>query len=638
MKQTWSEDEKRGKRVERGLDFDSTSHNDSQVLTKKLIEILGFKKHSSNFSKLSLEQLQNIMAQVYQNKIIDQDNFLESEQPKRISIANILSHKDSPTKQLSATTPTEKILPAPIKEVQKKNWHHTLYHLSPTGILNKLDKCKYNWCKEKADRLKREDGIQATNKRVARISSKNIKNPQSISPPSSSLRKFRIEQKVFDDTEYRKNRKGLTSEEVSTYEQYIQKKFGILTKDTKNKKWEKEIKEMHLKTKSNKSILPKQELSDSSIKNNKFNKMFNNMGITMTDFEDSGMIEPCMKEEDVRRIKETEHFLERSNSKHSSESRSPEFDNKFHLQREIDMQKTRNTLDVFKSADGVENSMNGLLTSKSKKEFKLDIRSFKNKGIEFMNPKAAEQSALLRQRIDKMNKESKNRLKAKKSKIQRKNIRRLKEFQKQLMDIDKDPKCPMSRRIKPGNFRHIEIKNSLEPRKRSYRLPQIQTPRSNSLSSRTHDAFHSGELTQEMFNDLSCYISQKYGVSEDILKDVQNFNFEEVKKGINQRAQHKFIIMLKRVIDGKTKTGGTLSQKKKKSFYPNSTIKNFLDDLLGQTKNKYINNQMRIFRNSVMSKDPSYKKVPHVFNRMQDDVRRRENDSDQFSKSYFKKN
>lgn len=118
---------------------------------------------------------------------------------------------------------------------------------------------------------------------------------------------------------------------------------------------------------------------------------------------------------------------------------------------------SRNTdINIFKSVDHLN-------PPKPKPLFKLNIEDTSKspkKSLALMSPKAAEESALLRQKIDEIHKKNKKRLKVKKSKLQRKNRSKLKEFQAQLEKIDKDPKNSMTRRINPGNFLHDKIKES----------------------------------------------------------------------------------------------------------------------------------------------------------------------------------
>ena len=87
--------------------------------------------------------------------------------------------------------------------------------------------------------------------------------------------------------------------------------------------------------------------------------------------------------------------------------------------------------------------------------------------------------------------------------------------------------------------------------------------------------------------------------------------------------QSKYIIMLKRIIKGKAKVEDINQDDKKEDALTNSIMVNFLSDLLSKTNDSYINNKLKEFRTRVLNKSQK-KRYPHVFSRLQNDVRKRQ--------------
>lgn len=80
--------------------------------------------------------------------------------------------------------------------------------------------------------------------------------------------------------------------------------------------------------------------------------------------------------------------------------------------------------------------------------------------------------------------------------------------------------------------------------------------------------------------------------------------------------------MLKRIISGKAKAEDFMKESMKDDFYCNSIINNFLSDLLGRTSDEFINKRMKNFRSKIVEQKEG-KKFPHVFSRLQTDIKRR---------------
>ncbi|CAI2384506.1 unnamed protein product [Moneuplotes crassus] len=617
---------RKSQKLEVELNFDSPLFKDSHILAQRLIDILDFKSYRSRLDKLPLEQLRSIMTRVYQSRIVDQDTILNSKKSKRINAANILSHKSSSSNVLDEQFKENKVKP------------NALYHLSPTGILNKLDKCKYDWCMEKANRLKEEEeelrSHQVTNRKML---NKNNKKIRSISPSSSSLQQFKIEQRAFDEVEYRRNRKGLSTEEVNTYEQYVQKKFGLIKRSTKVQQWEKEILNMHQQVLN--KVHPPEEIGQEDLFQEANLKLAINIDTPADEIDEEEQKEESKRNKNTFDSNQSDNASNKSESprKFSSREDSPVIDKKLRLKNNPRAVTSRNNINILKSADDVSCLNKKKATIKSKSTFKIDINKLKKNGIALMSPKAAHESALLRQRIDNIHKENQKRLRVRKSKIQIRNRKKLKEFQKQLVDIDKDPKHPMSMRVNPGNFRSVSIKRSVDIRRNTGKLPCIETPQSQSLSSTIQESFESGEITPEMIRELSVYISKKYGVSENMLKDTHSQNITEMKKGMKQRTKDRFIIMLKRIILGKAKPEDFTRENNESNFHSDSIINNFLCDLLGRTKDEFINERMKTFRSNILMKNQQNMKIPNVFSRMKDDVLRRESIIVPLNRTYFTK-
>ena len=84
-------------------------------------------------------------------------------------------------------------------------------HLSPTGILNQLDTWKYNWCRDKANRLKREAKEKAQrdslrkNSKFFTLSGPNGASSMFHSKSSPTFHgineNLRIEKKIFNNEE-----------------------------------------------------------------------------------------------------------------------------------------------------------------------------------------------------------------------------------------------------------------------------------------------------------------------------------------------------------------------------------------------------------------------------------------------------
>lgn len=120
------------------LDYESPLYHDSENLSRRLIEILDFQSHQDNFDRLPLKKLQSIMSRVYQSKIIDQSSVIKAEKakasfstsPKRLE-ESIFHDPENPNAEQS---------PSGENSRYSKRLPPGLRHLSPTGILNKLDK------------------------------------------------------------------------------------------------------------------------------------------------------------------------------------------------------------------------------------------------------------------------------------------------------------------------------------------------------------------------------------------------------------------------------------------------------------------------------------------------------------------
>jgi len=106
---------------------------------------------------------------------------------------------------------------------------------------------------------------------------------------------------------------------------------------------------------------------------------------------------------------------------------------------------------------------------------------------------------------------------------------------------------------------------------------------------------------------------------------VKTFENLDLKREEKQKIRNRFIIIMKRIILGKAKAEDLSKESSTDNFYSNSIVNNFLSDILGRTKDDFINNRMKVYRNKIIEKKQR-RKFPHVFTRMNDDVKRRQVD------------
>ena len=138
------------------------------------------------------------------------------------------------------------------------------------------------------------------------------------------------------------------------------------------------------------------------------------------------------------------------------------------------------------------------------------------------------------------------------------------------------------------------------------------------------------KVDQSDLDLLSEILKTNYGVSEDVVNDVKLSKFKKWKLEEKGHQQNRYIIMLKRIIKGKAKLEDINQDVKKDDVFSNSILVNFLSDLLSKTNDKYINTKLKEFRTRVLKKSQK-KRYPHVFSRLQDDIRKRQSISSQTS-------
>lgn len=120
-------------------------------------------------------------------------------------------------------------------------------------------------------------------------------------------------------------------------------------------------------------------------------------------------------------------------------------------------------------------------------------------------------------------------------------------------------------------------------------------------------------------------IKENYGISDDLLHDVHLSQLRKWKMDERMTKQHRYVIMLKRIIRGKAKVEEFQQEDKSEDHFSNSIIANFLSDLLSKTSDKFINDQLRGFRREMIKRNQK-RKFPHVFARLQSDAKKRKND------------
>jgi Pyruvate/2-oxoacid:ferredoxin oxidoreductase gamma subunit len=117
-----------------------------------------------------------------------------------------------------------------------------------------------------------------------------------------------------------------------------------------------------------------------------------------------------------------------------------------------------------------------------------------------------------------------------------------------------------------------------------------------------------------LIEKLSKDLASNYGMSDNALKDLETAPIIELKN-----KEYHPIIMLNGNISGKVKTKDSM----KNDIYTNSVMNTFLFDLVGWTDDDAINKRMKNFRSSIIAQK-EIKTFPHVFLRMQTDVKKRQ--------------
>jgi hypothetical protein len=79
---------------------------------------------------------------------------------------------------------------------------------------------------------------------------------------------------------------------------------------------------------------------------------------------------------------------------------------------------------------------------------------------------------------------------------------------------------------------------------------------------------------------LGRMLTSKYGVSEDVVRDVRDIEWTNIKVEERRNIKNRYIIMLKRIILGKARAEDFDKEANKNDFYSNSIISNFLSDML----------------------------------------------------------
>jgi len=103
------------------------------------------------------------------------------------------------------------------------------------------------------------------------------------------------------------------------------------------------------------------------------------------------------------------------------------------------------------------------------------------------------------------------------------------------------------------------------------------------------------------YDSLSLQLKNKFGVSDDVVKDVKENEFNLLKKEEKRQLQNRYVIMLKRIVSGKAKAEDFTKETKKNDHYSNSIMGNFLSDVLLHSHDKFINQRMMEYRSKVVS-------------------------------------
>ena len=147
--------------------------------------------------------------------------------------------------------------------------------------------------------------------------------------------------------------------------------------------------------------------------------------------------------------------------------------------------------------------------------------------------------------------------------------------------------------------------------------------RDQSVKSTQQDKRDQSLLNKFSAKDLSELILSNYGISEDVVSDVNLLQSGKWKINEKDSKRERYYIMLKRIIKDKARPEDINKDSSLDDFFSNSIISNFLNYLLSKTNDQFINDKLKEFRTLNLKK--THQKIqPTVFSRLQKDVKKRQ--------------